>query len=246
AMGYLAFNFSVGNTLCWVIAFTFPFSFGRVLALANLPSSLGNALLSAKNIFKILDEKAVSNLSENQEISLIKQSRFVDVNFSYPLRPNKTVLKDASLIGKKSEVIGIIGESGERKSALMKLLMKWYQPKKGLIEVYNHDLRKIKKSGLRKQINYVAQNPLILSGTIRENITLKNNSFSDSKIWESLKKVELDKTVKKMPKELDTKISRLEQRFFFRRIAKTGNCQSIAVPEFNIDFRRTDKQLGHP
>ncbi|WP_338417672.1 hypothetical protein, partial [Oenococcus oeni] len=65
-------------------------------------------------------------------------------------------------------------------------------------------------------------------------------------IWESLKKVELDKTVKKMPKELDTKISRLEQRFFFRRIAKTGNCQSIAVPEFNIDFRRTDKQLGHP
>ncbi|WP_192816132.1 ABC transporter transmembrane domain-containing protein [Oenococcus oeni] len=246
AMGYLAFNFSVGNTLCWVIAFTFPFSFGRVLALANLPSSLGNALLSAKNIFKILDEKAVSNLSENQEISLIKQSRFVDVNFSYPLRPNKTVLKDASLIGKKSEVIGIIGESGERKSALMKLLMKWYQPKKGLIEVYNHDLRKIKKSGLRKQINYVAQNPLILSGTIRENITLKNNSFSDSKIWESLKKVELDKTVKKMPKELDTKISRLEQRFFFRRIAKTGNCQSIAVPEFNIDFKRTDKQLGHP
>ena len=230
AMGYLAFNFSVGNTLCWVIAFTFPFSFGRVLALANLPSSLGNALLSAKNIFKILDEKAVSNLSENQEISLIKQSRFVDVNFSYPLRPNKTVLKDASLIGKKSEVIGIIGESGEGKSTLMKLLMKWYQPKKGLIEVYNHDLRKIKKSGLRKQINYVAQNPLILSGTIRENITLKNNSFSDSKIWESLKKVELDKTVKKMPKELDTKISRLEQRFSSGELQRLEIARALLYP----------------
>ncbi|SYW07857.1 putative ABC transporter ATP-binding protein (fragment) [Oenococcus oeni] len=161
---------------------------------------------------------------------MIKQSRFVDVDFSYPLRPNKTVLKDASLIGKKSEVIGIIGESGEGKSTLMKLLMKWYQPKKGLIEVDNHDLRKIKKSGLRKQINYVAQNPLILSGTIRENITLKNNSFSDSKIWESLKKVELDKTVKKMPKELDTKISRLEQRFSSGELQRLEIARALLYP----------------
>ncbi|MDI4584995.1 ATP-binding cassette domain-containing protein [Oenococcus sp. UCMA 14587] len=229
-MGYLAFNSSFNNSLIWVVVFTFPFSFARVLALANLPSSLGDALISAKNIFKLLDEKPLSELSENEEIALIKQGHFSDVDFSYPLRPDKTVLRNVSLLGEKPKIVGIVGESGEGKSTLMKLLMKWYQPNRGLIKVNDRDLQKIKKDSLRKQINYVTQNPLVLSGTIRDNITLKNSDFSDLKIWQALKKVQLDKTIRKMPEKLDTKISRLEQRFSSGELQRLEIARALLYP----------------
>jgi ATP-binding cassette, subfamily B, bacterial len=90
------------------------------------------------------------------------------VSFTYQGR--KATLSDISFHARPGERVAIVGHTGAGKSTLMSLLIRFYDPQAGRIELDGVDLRDLKLNSLRDQISVVLQEPLLFSGTIEENI----------------------------------------------------------------------------
>ena len=89
------------------------------------------------------------------------------------------MLKDVNLEIKPGTLVGIVGQSEQRKSTLMKLLPRLYSPEEGRILIDGYDIDKVELYSLRRQIGIVPQDPLLFSGTASENIALTNPEVSE-------------------------------------------------------------------
>ena len=94
---------------------------------------------------------------------------FNDISFKYASRDNQ-VLNHLNLTIHEDEMLGIVGESGCGKSTVLKLLMQLYKPTGGTITWNGVNTTSINVRWLRDNISYVAQEPVLFSGTIRENL----------------------------------------------------------------------------
>lgn len=93
-----------------------------------------------------------------------------DVSFCFPSRPNVTILKNVNLDIESNTVTAIVGRSGSGKSTVAALLLRFYEPQAGGVYLDGVDIRELNLKWLRNQIGYVSQEPVLFSGTIRENI----------------------------------------------------------------------------
>jgi ABC-type multidrug transport system fused ATPase/permease subunit len=89
---------------------------------------------------------------------------------SFTYKGRKATLSDISFDARPGERIAVVGRTGAGKSTLMSLLVRFYDPQSGRIEVDGVDLRDVKLNSLREQISVVLQEPLLFSGTIEDNI----------------------------------------------------------------------------
>lgn len=105
------------------------------------------------------------------------------VSFSYPGQ-SAPALNKVNLRLAAGERVGIIGRSGSGKSTLARLLMNFYTPSEGQILLDNLDLRQLDVADLRHQIGYVAHDLPLLSGSLRDNLTLGARYVSDSRMLE--------------------------------------------------------------
>ncbi|MCH4170226.1 MAG: ABC transporter ATP-binding protein/permease [Lactobacillus sp.] len=211
-------NFAVAGLighLSLVPILLFPFTFGRVLALAALPGSLSGGILAAKHLFALLDETpVVQDAPEAKPLAApLTDFDMTHIDFAYPTKPNNQILADLNFQGKAPKRIGLVGPSGVGKSTIVKLLMTWYAPNAGQITVNGTPSISVLLASLRQAINYMPQNPKIFTGTIRTNLTLGEKSFSDQRLLEVLGWVELAETVLQFPKGLDTPISDSARHF---------------------------------
>ncbi|MFB6140485.1 MAG: ABC transporter ATP-binding protein [Halosimplex sp.] len=83
---------------------------------------------------------------------------------------DERVLHDVTLDVEPGETVGLVGETGAGKSTLLKLLQAYYDPDEGSVRVDGTDVREFTRASLRRSIGYVAQDPFLFTGTIRENI----------------------------------------------------------------------------
>lgn len=188
---------------------TYPFTFTAVLALSSLPTSVIKSLEAANRLFKLYDEQPLIEIKDSQkrEMAPITFIEYKDVSFSYPARANQTVLNEVNFTANKGERIGIIGESGKGKSTLVKLLMRWYQPTSGDIFLNHERSDHLSVEVIRSQMTYLPQNPKLFQGTLKENLVLNNQEFSEEEIWAALEKVQLKNKVMNFSDKLETKIS---------------------------------------
>ena len=119
----------------------------------------------------------------NQEVERPAQASFVsrqglrgavefrEVGFSYPGQ-SVTALRKVSLRIQPGERVAILGRVGSGKSTLEKLILGLYRPSEGAVLVDGIDLRQLDPAELRRNIGYVAQDPTLFFGTLRENITI--------------------------------------------------------------------------
>jgi ATP-binding cassette subfamily C protein LapB len=105
-----------------------------------------------------------------------------DVGFAYPGETPIPVVAALTLTIRPGERVGILGRVGSGKSTLLKLLMGLYQPTVGSIRVDTVDMRQIDPAQLRAQVAYVAQAPVLFSGTVRENISIARPEASDAEV----------------------------------------------------------------
>jgi ATP-binding cassette, subfamily B, bacterial len=94
--------------------------------------------------------------------------RVSDLDFSYKGRVE--TLEDISFEARPGERVAVVGHTGAGKSTLMSLLIRFYDPQRGSVEIDGVDIRDLKLHSLREQISVVLQDPLLFSGTIEENI----------------------------------------------------------------------------
>ena len=160
---------SVGD----IVLFYQAFGQGQRL-MANLLSNTGEIyqnVLFLDNLFELLNTvpKVCDPLNPLPVPSLHKAVRFENVEFRYP-DSERHVLQNFNLTLKAGEIAAIVGENGEGKTTLIKLLCRFYDPDKGRVTIDGIDIRELRQADWRRQITVLFQEPVRYNVTAAENI----------------------------------------------------------------------------
>jgi ATP-binding cassette subfamily C protein len=134
--------------------------------------------------------------------ALAREIRFCGVRFSYPDRP---VFADLTFSIPARRTSVLIGPSGSGKTTIVDLIIGLYTPESGRILVDDVPLSEIDLKDWRAHIGYVPQELILLSGTVRDNITLGTQA-DDAAVWRALELAGADDFVRDLPEGLDTEI----------------------------------------
>ncbi|KAL1471008.1 hypothetical protein MTO96_023927 [Rhipicephalus appendiculatus] len=116
------------------------------------------------------------------------KNEFRHVYFSYPTRPNQTVLEDVSLKLPAGKIVAICGPSGSGKSTIAALLERFYDVTDGSITLDGHDLKELDPDWLRRNvIGFIRQEPLLFATTIKENIRYGKPDATDEEVYSAAK-----------------------------------------------------------
>ncbi|TKS89112.1 Antigen peptide transporter 2 [Collichthys lucidus] len=166
-----------------------------------------NSVGAAGKVFEYLDRKPqVSTDGKLEPDQLTGHIIFRHLNFAYPAYPNKTVLQDFSLELKSGQMTALVGPSGEGKSTCVSLLERFYEPQEGEILLDNEPLKSYEHRFLHKKIAVVNQEPVLFSGSIRDNITYGLPDCSTDEIQEAARKANAHDFINKLEKGYDTEV----------------------------------------
>lgn len=112
------------------------------------------------------------------------QIEFRDVNFCFPTRPNAPIFRNINVTIQPNEVTAIVGRSGSGKSTITALLLRLYDPQSGGIYLDGINIMDLNPNWLRSNIGAVSQEPVLFSGTIRENIMYGLKSDNEAEFAE--------------------------------------------------------------
>uniref|UniRef100_A0A1A9VRV0 ATP-binding cassette sub-family B member 10, mitochondrial n=1 Tax=Glossina austeni TaxID=7395 RepID=A0A1A9VRV0_GLOAU len=177
--------------------------------LSNFYTELNKGIGSAQRIWEILDRKYEIPLnfgimpSEKPKGQVV----FDNVKFCFPARPKNIVLDNFTLTLRPGETTALVGRSGSGKTTIATLLLRLYDPLNGRIVLDDVDLRHLSPIWLRSHIGAVNQEPVLFSGTIRDNILYglnPNVNFTESHLEEAVRKAHVDEFSLQLPDGLDT------------------------------------------
>ncbi len=177
--------------------------FNPIQTLAEQFNMLQSAFASAEKIFTVMD--MVPELVDEPdaiELDEIKgEIEFKDVWFQYV--PDEWVLKGVSFHIKPKETVAFVGATGSGKTTILSLICRNYDIQKGQILIDGIDIRHIKIASLRKHFGQMLQDVFLFSGTIRSNIVLREESFTDEEIWKACRYVNADHFINRLDQKLD-------------------------------------------
>ncbi|RVE54126.1 hypothetical protein evm_001249 [Chilo suppressalis] len=161
---------------------------------------------AAKSLFKLLERKSKINALEQTGLKPEKFKGdivFDNLYFNYPSRPDVKVLRGLTLRVRAGETVALVGGSGCGKSTLLQLLQRLYDPDSGQVYVDGHQLLNLDLHHFRTSIGVVGQEPVLFSGTIRENIAFGAEA-SDAEIIAAAKTANAHSFITKLAKGYDT------------------------------------------
>ncbi|XP_072751699.1 ATP-binding cassette sub-family B member 10, mitochondrial isoform X2 [Anoplolepis gracilipes] len=174
--------------------------------LSSAYSELNKALGANARLFELINRQPLIPIQGGQilEKELSGNVTFRNVFFAYPTRETIHVLKSFNLNIEKCSMTAIVGSSGSGKSTVASLLLRLYDPTKGSIFLDNHDLRLLDPTWVKSQISIVSQEPILFSGTIRDNILYGTESATDFDVEEAAKQAHVLQFTEKLTDGLDT------------------------------------------
>ena len=177
--------------------------------IADKYNSLQSALAGAERLVPLLEEKERNMVDEvPKELIPVESIEFDHVWFSYE-NNDVYALQDFTLHIKAGDFTGIVGPSGSGKSTLLSLLMGIYKPTKGSIYINGIDISKYDSSVLRHLMGYVFQQAYLFKGSIKDNLTLFDNSISHDEMVKAAKQVNLDTMIEQLPEGYNTPVGYL-------------------------------------
>ncbi len=181
-------------------------SFGPVVALASLGSTLQNTFAAGNRVLDILEESpAVEEVSGQQEVSF-KGAKVENVTFAYG---NELILDDVSLDVQKGSVVGIVGKSGSGKSTLLKLLMRFWNVQKGKVQISGTDIEEINTKNLRDMESFMTQETHLFHDSIRNNLRIAKLDATDEEMMAACKKASVHDFIMSLPHGYDTEVGEL-------------------------------------
>jgi ABC-type multidrug transport system fused ATPase/permease subunit len=148
-------------------------TFTMAFALSTLSALWGDfarALGASERVFELLAREPEIQSGSGLVANCQGVLRFESVSFSYPARPEITVLKELSLEVKAGEKLAIVGSSGAGKSTIAALASRFYDPQSGQISFDGLELKEWQLVALRRRIGVVSQEPLLFACSIADNI----------------------------------------------------------------------------
>ncbi|KAJ3268641.1 Multidrug resistance-associated protein 4 [Terramyces sp. JEL0728] len=195
------------------LALTYTVTFAGLLSLLLMASTqLENAFNSVERLSvyceKLPAESAVTTKQDPNPESWpsVGNIEFKNIVMAYPSRPDLPVLKDITFEIKAGEKIGIIGRTGSGKSSLMTALFRIVELSSGSITIDGVDISNIGLDALRKSIQIIPQEPVLFTGTIRDNLDVES-LYTDAEIWNILALIGLKDYVSSLTDKLESPVT---------------------------------------
>ncbi|MDH4179788.1 MAG: ATP-binding cassette domain-containing protein, partial [Armatimonadota bacterium] len=129
---------------------------------------------------------------------------FRDVAFEYP--GGEEVLRGVSLDIEPGEIVALVGPSGAGKTSLANLIMRFYDPTEGRVEIDGRDVRGVTLHSLRSQIGLVPQETILFGGTIGENILYGRDGASEEEVMEAARAANAYEFIARLPNGYETEV----------------------------------------
>ncbi len=203
--GAIATTFGVGFALAFtpglIVAFYLYLNrfFKPIQELADELNKIQSALTSSEKLFNLLDVKPeVIDKEDAIEIDSFKgKIEFRNVWFAY--EKDNWILRDVSFTVNPKETVAFVGATGAGKTTILSLIVRNYEIQKGQILIDDIDITHIKIKSLRKAVGQMLQDVFLFSGTIKSNVSLRDESFKDEEVIEACKYVNASSFIEKLP-----------------------------------------------
>lgn len=172
-------NITIGE---FIVIFTF---YGilteKIRILSESYLNAQNRIASIQRLYDVMNSPTEDNWEGTNELNITKgEITFQNINFSY--EESNIVLDDLTLKIEAGERCAIVGKSGSGKTTLAYMMIGFYKPISGYIEIDGQRLSECSLKSIRNNIGIIQQDVLIFEGTIKENIMLGNRRASDDEI----------------------------------------------------------------
>ncbi|MUP46516.1 peptidase domain-containing ABC transporter [Gramella sp. BOM4] len=194
---------------------------GMMLAISYIVGQLNSPISQLINFVREIQDARISlnRLSEihNKEdedsfafekindIKLDQDLKLENLSFRY-IGSDQLILKDLDLTIPSNRVTAIVGVSGSGKTTLMKLLLKFYDPVKGVIKLGNQDLKNLSQKAWRRQCGVVMQEGYIFNDSIANNIAVGENYVDKKKMAHAVDVANIKEYIESLPLSYNTKI----------------------------------------
>ncbi len=195
--------------------------FNPVVQLSQTYNAYQSAMVGLTRIYGIIDaEKEAQPDDLVQMESFEDRITFKDVMFSYG---EGYALNKVNLTITKGEKIGIVGHTGAGKTTVSNLIMKFYHPTEGVIQIDGRDLEAIQTKSYRNLIASVLQDPFMFRGTVLDNIRFSYPGATREQVLECIERFGLGAIFRRMPDGIDTEIGEMGRNL------SEGQRQAISI-----------------
>ena len=199
AMVAISGGISVGNLtsfLNYANQYTKPFN-----EISGVVTELQNALACAGRVFELIEEPAMTADPENSaEPETVRGAVEIrDLRFSYV--PEKPLIEDFNLSVCPGQRIAIVGPTGCGKTTFINLLMRFYDPQEGEIQIDGINTRHMTRHTLRRNVGMVLQDTWLKAGTIRENIAMGKPDAAEEEIIAAAKQAHAHSFIKRLDRK---------------------------------------------
>ncbi len=200
---------SVGTIMAFILCLNLLFRPLRVIA--DKFNVLQMGMIAGERVFKVLDNPDVTRIAVSNQQSTVGSPQPSTPNFqhlegkiefnnlSFAYTDENYVLKNVSFTVNPGETVAIVGHTGSGKTTIISLLNSLYHPQKGEIKIDNINIEEYPVNDLRKNIGVVLQDVFLFSGSVLENITLRNPSITEEKVIEAAKLIDMHDFIMKLP-----------------------------------------------
>uniref|UniRef100_A0A182J704 ABC-type xenobiotic transporter n=1 Tax=Anopheles atroparvus TaxID=41427 RepID=A0A182J704_ANOAO len=180
-------------------------------ALAYAPN-VNSAVLSAGRLMKLFDRTPRMHNPTTSYHSLSQRTegdiKFTDVEFRYPTRPTVPVLQGLNLDIGKGQTVALVGPSGCGKSTCIQMLLRYYDPDNGKVDIDGISSTEYSLSRIRSHMGLVSQEPVLFDRTIAENIAYGDNTrdIPMAEVIDAAKMANIHEFIVNLPKGYDTNL----------------------------------------
>ena len=169
-------------------------------------NGLHEGMAAGSRVFELLDiDPDISDPPDAAEMPAVKgEVRFERVGFQY--QPGVPVLQDVDLTVEPGQTVAVVGPTGAGKTTLVSLLLRLYEPTAGRVLVDGHDIRSVQRDSLVHQTSIVMQEPVLFTGTIRENIRYSHDEVTDEDVERAARVVGAHEFIERLPDGYDTEL----------------------------------------
>ncbi len=187
--------------------------FNPIQNLADQLNNLQKATTASERLFNLLDVKP--EIRDRKDAVTVDKFEgkieFKNVWFAY--KDEDWILKDVSFTINPKETCAFVGATGAGKTTILSLIVRNYEIQKGQILIDGRDISTIEIHSLRRGIGQMLQDVFLFSGTVRSNITLNDDSFTDEEIEAACKYVNADTFISSQEHGLDEEVIERGENF---------------------------------
>ncbi len=199
----IVFNVGIlASLLSYANQYTKPFN-----EISGVVTELQNAFACAGRIYELIDEQPQKPDSPDS-IKLKDVNGDVEIkNVDFSYTADTKLIEDLNIAAKAGQRIAIVGSTGCGKTTIINLLMRFYEPDSGTIEVDGNNILNVTRASLRRNYGMVLQDTWLKSGTVRENISFGNTNATEEEIIAAAKAAHAHNFIMQLPDGYNTEIA---------------------------------------